>query len=412
MSELINNREERRRILKTIIMDLHAGRDPGELRAEFKSLLDQVGPEEIMALEQSLVDDGLEVEQITKLCDVHVSVFRDSLEQQAHDIKPTTGHPIDAFAAESKAITALLDTLGPVVEEIKAKEAGEPIDELLERWQMGHAELTGVDEHYSRKENLLFPYLERHGVSGPSSVMWSIHDEIRAGVKRISMMLMHLNPTATPELAAAIKNQVLPVYDQIGEMVFKEEHILYPTCRDVFTDAEWAIIAAEASSEMDITPPRTEPEAAPEWMNEGLSGDEQRVRFETGVLTPAEIEGIFNHLPVDITFVGKDDTVRYFSNSQERIFTRTKAVIGRKVQNCHPPGSMHVVERILNDFKSGARDHADFWIQMKGMFVYIRYFAVRSAEGEYMGTLEVSQNVQPIRELEGEQRILDDLPVS
>ncbi|MNM94909.1 hypothetical protein D3C81_1073290 [compost metagenome] len=113
-----------------------------------------------------------------------------------------------------------------------------------------------------------------------------------------------------------------------------------------------------------------------------------------------------NHLPVDLTFIDENDVVRYFSHGKERIFARTKAVIGRTVQNCHPPQSVHVVNELLADFKSGKKDAEDFWIPIKDMFVYIRYFAVRSEDGRYLGTLEFTQNIAPIRALEGQKRIL------
>lgn len=413
MSELINNREHRRERLKKIILDLHAGGDPVQLRNEFKALLDQVGPEEIMALEQSLIDEeGVTVEEITKLCDVHVAVFRDSLEQQTTATSEAAhGRPMDAFATESHAVKELVEKLRPVVERIAAQEEGADISADLDTWKNGHARLMKLDEHYGRKENMLFPYLERHGVSGPSSVMWAIHDEIRAGLKGVSAILLHQGNGASSKLRQAIADQVLPVYEQVAEMVFKEENILYPTCREVFTDEEWATIAGDMGLAVD-TVVQPEPATEPESVRDLAAGGEQTIRFETGSFTLTELEAMLNTLPVDITFVGKDDTVRYFSNSSERIFERTKAVLGRDVHNCHPPKSLHVVNRIVEDFKSGARDHADFWIQSRGMFVYIRYFAVRSPEGEYLGTLEVTQNVQPMRDLEGEKRILDDLPVS
>lgn len=405
MSELINNREARRETLKSIILDLHEGRDPVEVRKEFKDLLDQVGPEEIMALEQSLVDDGLDVEQITKLCDVHVAVFRESLEQIEEQPPIPDTHPLDVFLAENESVTVVLDKIKPAVQSIIEADSGTAIDALFDEVRSGHTRLMELDRHYTRKENILFPYLERHGVTGPSAVMWSIHDEIRQGLKQTSFMMLHSEAVATPKLVSAMKDTLLPLYDQISEMVYKEENILFPTCRDMFTEEEWASIASEANGEAATTyvKPEIEPVPAPPNI-----GTKETIHFDTGLLTPDEIRGILSSLPFDMTFVDKDDTVRFFSDGPDRVFERTRAIIGRKVQNCHPPSSVNVVDKILDDFKSGKRDHADFWIQSRGMFVYIRYFAVRSPEGEYLGTVEVTQNVQPIRELEGEQRIYDD----
>jgi PAS domain S-box-containing protein len=132
------------------------------------------------------------------------------------------------------------------------------------------------------------------------------------------------------------------------------------------------------------------------------------IKFDTGILKAKEISAVFDHLPVDITFVDKDGVVKYFSNSKERIFVRTKAVIGRKVQNCHPPASMHVVEQVVEDLKSGKKEYEDFWIKMDNLYILIRYFAVRDENGEFIGTLEVSQNIKPIQDITGEKRLISD----
>lgn len=135
--------------------------------------------------------------------------------------------------------------------------------------------------------------------------------------------------------------------------------------------------------------------------------EEGKVHFETGTISFEEIVAIFDALPVDITFVDKDDTVRYFNQSKDRIFVRTKAVIGRKVQQCHPQRSIHIVSRILEDFKNGKRNTADFWINFQDKLVYIRYFPVRNKNGDYLGCIEVTQDIKAIKEIKGEKRLLD-----
>ena len=134
----------------------------------------------------------------------------------------------------------------------------------------------------------------------------------------------------------------------------------------------------------------------------------QNIKFDAGALTPEEINSILNTLPLDMTFVGADDRVKYFTQGKERIFDRPITIIGREVKNCHPPKSVHIVEQIVEDLKSGVKDHEDFWIRMGELFVYIRYFAVRNKTGEFLGTLELTQNIKPITELEGEKRLRDD----
>jgi DUF438 domain-containing protein len=267
-----------------------------------------------------------------------------------------------------------------------------------------------LEKHYSRKENLVFPYIEKNGITGPPSVMWSVHDDIRAELKKVKAFLESgiYSPKETKEI---IDNIALPLLNQVTEMIYKEENILFPMCLEVLTEGEWKEIY-DQSDDIGytlITPKK-------EWNPEEVKitdtekvgiAPEGYLKFDTGILKLEEISGIFNSLPFDITFVDKDDTVKYFSHG-DRIFERTKAIIGRKVQNCHPPESVHVVNQIVADFKEGKRETADFWINFMGKFVHIRYFPVRNETGEFLGTLEVTQDLTKIKELTGEKRLLDE----
>ena len=203
------------------------------------------------------------------------------------------------------------------------------------------------------------------------------------------------------------------VIKEVTEMIFKEENILFPMALQTLTEDEWVKIAAESdeigyclTAPQGVWKPIRHPLPIEEEKAEEVKPADGYIRFETGIVSVKQLETLLNHLPVDITFIDENDVVRYFSHGKERIFARTKAVIGRTVQNCHPPQSVHVVEELLRDFKSGAKDVEDFWIPVKDKFVYIRYFAVRDENGNYMGTLEFTQNVAGIRALEGEKRIL------
>ena len=196
------------------------------------------------------------------------------------------------------------------------------------------------------------------------------------------------------------------VLREVSEMIYREENILFPMALQNFTEDEWVKIAHE-SDEIGycLTAPTQEWKPA----RKPLDADaisEGYIKMETGILSLKQLELLLNHLPVDITFIDQDDVVRYFSHGKERIFARTKAVIGRTVQNCHPPRSVHVVEDLLRDFKAGKKDTEDFWIKVRDKFVYIRYFAVRDEDNQYIGTLEFTQNINPIQALEGEKRIL------
>jgi len=215
----------------------------------------------------------------------------------------------------------------------------------------------------------------------------------------------------------AIEQVANPLTTAITEMIYKEDNILYPMALEKLSDAEWLAIK-EQTPEMgyclieppDARPPVAEKErpAAKEEKPAEMKEHPSALPLDTGSMTPREINLLLKNLPVDITFVDKDDAVRYFSQTEERIFVRTPAVIGRKVQNCHPPASVHVVNRILDDFRQGRRDVAEFWIQMQGKFVHIRYFPLRDENGEYVGTIEVTQDVTPIRELTGQRRLLEE----
>ena len=406
MSELINNREHRQETLKGIIRDLHAGVSVDDIKGRFSELLDQVGASEIAEIEQALINEGLPVEEVQKLCDVHVAVFKESLDKQmaqAIGSEKEESDPLQDLKDSNIKISDLITTIRGLLDKISEADAGSDIKSLLTAWEVNHERLLAVDQHYSKKENILFPYLERYGISGPPSVMWATHDEIRAALKDVTAVINNFIEAglASPQLAVEIGNIVLPALNSVSEMVYKEENILFPLCKDTFTEDEWKEIEAQFKDPMAAVYKKKGEEGSEAVANTGA------IELDVGVLTPEQINLILKHLPIDMTFVDEKDEVAYFSLGPERIFERARAVIGRKVQFCHPPASMGVVEQILDDFRSGRRDSADFWINMKDMVVYIRYFAVRDETGKYRGTLEVSQNITDIQKITGEKRILD-----
>lgn len=411
MSELINNREstmeqssQRQQILKEIIKDLHAGKTVEEVKQRFEDAVGSISVAEISQLEQALMEEeGIPVEEVQRLCSVHTAIFKGSIEEihrtsDKPEEKP--GHPIHTFKLENKEIDLLTNfKLQLHFERFEKEDSENNRFKLLEDLNL----LLDIDKHYSRKENLLFPYLEKYGIFGPTKVMWGVDDEIRAAIKEAKQLLQSYDGNKQ-----AIVDKLYYVIREVSEMIFKEENILLPMALQTLTEDEWLKIAKE-SEEIGYCligpagkwkPVRHTHAEASEGILNGL------IHLETGVLSVQQLELMMNHLPVDITFIDQDDVVRYFSHGKERIFARTKAVIGRTVQNCHPPKSVHVVEKLLEDFKAGVKDTEDFWIQFKDKYVYIRYFAVRDEQGEYCGTLEFTQNIQPIRELQGEKRIL------
>ncbi|MGG1940141.1 DUF438 domain-containing protein [Paenibacillus polymyxa] len=421
MSELINNREhtaqeltERQRTLKEIIKELHAGKSVEEVKARFAEAVGGVSVAEISAMEHALMtEEGIPVSEVQRLCSVHTSIFKGSIEDIHRPSGPEEqpGHPVHTFKLENREIERLVNfKLALHAEQFQKDDSPKVIYKLLEDLSL----LMDVDKHYSRKENLVFPYLERYGIFGPTKVMWGVDDGIRAAIKDAKKLLTEYNGDRD-QIGKALAH----IMSEVNEMIFKEENILLPMALSKLTEDEWLKIARESEEigfcltapEREWIPERAEEpvEALEQTEDTSTSGTPQGfIRFETGIVSVQQLELLLNHLPVDLTFIDENDVVRYFSHGKERIFARTKAVIGRTVQNCHPPQSVHVVEKLLEDFKAGRKDVEDFWIPIKDKFVYIRYFAVRDSEGHYLGTLEFTQNIAPIRALEGQKRILSE----
>jgi hypothetical protein len=239
--------------------------------------------------------------------------------------------------------------------------------------------------------------------------MWSIHDDIRANIKQARVAFTDNDPVQT---VLSLKEAIQGIRD----MIYKEEHILFPASLDMLTQKEWIRIK-EGEGDIGfawVVPDKgwpeeiiEEPEAKPTDPVGVLEDVAGALGLDTGRMSLEQINLMLTHLPVDLTFVDENDRVAYYSEGPERIFPRSPAIIGREVRNCHPPKSVHIVNKILDAFKSGSRSTAEFWIELDGRFLYIRYFAVRDAKGYYRGTLEVSQDLTETRKLEGQQRLLD-----
>ncbi|MFE8694878.1 DUF438 domain-containing protein [Cytobacillus sp. FJAT-53684] len=409
MSEFINNRErqpiadntERLEILKQIFKDLYNGKNVKEVKAHFDAFIGKVTVEEISKLRhEEMMDNDLPVAEIQRLYSMHTDIFRGSIEETERAKHPENepGHPVHTFVLENKEIEMHIKNKVQVhLDMFIADDSPENVFKLLEDCNL----LLDIDKHYSRKENLIFPYLEKYGIYGPTNNMWRIDDFIRDSIKDAKQKLTQYN--GEKQAVVGVANFII---QEVLNMIYREENILFPMALQNLTEDEWVKIAHE-SDEIGFC--LTEP--ADVWKPERNKIDENAIsegyiKMETGLLSLKQLELLLNHLPVDITFIDQDDVVRYFSHGKERIFARTKAVIGRTVQNCHPPRSVHVVEELLADFKSGKKDDEDFYIKFRDKYVYIRYFAVRDQNGEYVGTLEFTQNIDPIQAINGEKRIL------
>jgi len=431
MSELIDNRAERIRTLKQIIRELHRGEDPNRVKNRLKQLVRQCDAGEIAAMEQELMADGVPVEEIMGMCDLHSQVVRELVVERPHE-PIETGHPVDVFRRENAALAERSAAMRTTLSDLAAGPADETVfSEVCDRARGLFNEIMGVDQHYQRKENLLFPILERHGIVGPSKVMWGKDDEVRELLDALGEALGADGATAG-EWKVVAETVGRPALDALEEMIQKEEKILLPMSLQTLTETEWGEIWSQSPEfgwclvdpEGDYRPPAPKrddipKEVADEAERSGVAlkviqpgAQTQRppsgaVVFPTGSLELDQLRAIFCTLPVDLTFVDDEDRVRFFSEGPERIFMRPKAVIGRKVHHCHPPSSVRVVDQILSDFKAGRQDVAEFWIDLRGRFVHIRYFAVRDEQRRYKGTLEVTQDLTPLRKLEGERRLLE-----
>ena len=372
--------KDRKEMLKKLLIDIHKGVDIEILKAQFKEAVGDISSYEIGLLEQQLIDEGfLDPKEITKLSDLHVDLFRDALDIKA-DYETIPGHPIHTYLQENLEIANL-------IREIRS--AAEP-----EKFELFH-KLGMVDIHYARKENQLFPILEKIGISGPPQVMWAVHDEIRALLKT----------TKIEEIETTLK--------KVEDMIYKEEHILFPMTLESFKEQDWINVRKgeeEIGFIFGVEPgDQWKPITAAD-IHKPLPSQTQKVEeklnLEIGNLTLEQINIMLKTLPVDLTFVNENDEVAYYSDTEDRIFPRSRGIIGRAVQKCHPPKSVHIVEDILEKFKSGEKNVADFWIQAGGNFIMIRYFAMRDEEGKYVGTLEVSQKLSRLRSLEGERRLV------
>ena len=406
MSELINNREHRQELLKEMITQLHGGMSVEEVKERYGHVIEGVSTEEISQMEQNLIAEGMPVEAIQRLCDVHASVFKGSIAQIHPSKKPEemSGHPVEVMTRENREIQKLIESM--IVPHLESLEAGD-LRDVLELLREDFRDLWEIDKHYARKENLLFPYMEKYGVTAPPKVMWGVDDEIRALIRDV-MKRLDEGGGDPEDLAEKIRETV----DRVNEMIYKEENILFPLVLDLLTQDEW--IDIERSGDefgyalIELTQ-RWKPEKDVEeadWSKD--FPDEDNLRFSSGLLNPGEVEGIFRALPMDITFVNKDGLVKYFSEDADRIFPRARTIIGRTVANCHPPHSVHIVEQIVEDLSSGKKDHEDFWIRMGERFVVIRYFAIRDEDGTFLGILEATQDAAPLRALRGEKRLLED----
>lgn len=406
MSEIINNATQRKEVLRHLLVRLHEGDNPDVLRNRLIEVLKNIPYNEVVEVEQELIDSRtLSEEEILAFCDLHTAVLDGHIDQ--HGAKPVPpGHPVDTFKKENQAIREQLEEYERLKNEAVQIADGQVADYVI-RFRTVFNNLSDIDKHYKRKEYLLFPYLEKHRITGPPKVMWGKHDEVRALLKGVFEALT-VPFTGVAEFNSTVQLVFDPAIEMIAGMIMKEEEILFPMTMDAFTEEEWYKIYRETPEfGYCLFDPQDE------WKPEGVTVEKteyvtaEAIHLSSGAFDLEELEALFVHLPIDITFVDKNDKVRFFSHSPKRVFERNRSIIGRDVRMCHPPGSVHIVEQIVSDFKSGKENKAVFWLSnFMGRFIYIEYTAVRSKEGDYLGVVEVTQDITQLRKLEGDQRLL------
>lgn len=421
--------EERRELLTSYLERLDAGEDVESVRADFARTFADVDAGEIAAAEQALISAGTPVEKVQELCDVHASLFDGAVAcspaKGAPEAQP--GHPVQVMRAENAEVTKAVTQARALVAAIRALADAAQHPEFAQALQADIDLLSGVLPHYKRKEELLFPHLEAHGVTGPSKVMWGKDDEVRGYLKMAQSLLDGVTGSPTPGNLSSVADQLEDAADGMESMVTKEENVLIPLALENLLATEWTQIAAE-SEEFGYSYIKT----PPAWKADALSlaedklnamaaqqagtseNDEEpeaqavpadaKIHLSTGEFTTAQLEAVLNTIPLDLTFVDADDKTRFFSHGDSRVFPRPKSCLGRDVYACHPPKSQAMVHQVFEDFRSGARDSYEFWIHLRGRFVYIRYFAVRDTDGKYLGALETTQDITDISQLEGDNR--------
>ncbi len=311
------------------------------------------------------------------------------------------GHPVKVYYEESALIQDILLEL----REVNPKEDFQKYFNIFN-------ELTNVEKRFARKENQLFPYLEKHGWEGPSQGMWSFHDNLRDQIRL-------LNTYNEERKIDKIINDIPYLIEGLIRLMSIEDMKLFPNAMELLTKEDWEefYIGDEEIGWMLPNKPTRYPEIKKEaYIHPSQDTKERKLSFDIentfhydeGYMTPEQVNMLLKFLPVDITYVDENDKVIFYNRGDNRVFPRSKGIIGREVKFCHPPKSVHLVLRIVEEFKAGTKDVAEFWIPFKDKMIHIRYFAIRDKEGVYKGVIEMSQDITKIQKLKGQKRLLDD----
>jgi PAS domain S-box-containing protein len=310
------------------------------------------------------------------------------------------GHPVKVYYQESELLQEILMELY----------VADPAEDFQKYFNIFN-QLTTIEKRFIRKENQLFPYLEKHGWDGPSKGMWSFHDTIRAEIKILSKHNDDKN-------FKKIEENKIYLIDGIRRLISIEDARLFPNAMDLLSEEEWKEFY-EGDEELGWMlkdkpaqyPQKEEKEyvhPSEDFKQRDLSfSTDNTFHYDEGYMTPEQVNLLLRFLPVDITYVDENDKVIFYNRGKDRVFSRSKGIIGREVKFCHPPKSVDMVLRIVDEFKAGTKDVAEFWFNFKGRIIHIRYFAIRDNDMNYKGVIEMSQDITEIQKLEGQKRLLD-----
>ena len=381
---------ERQEKLKELMLRLHQGEKEEVIQEEFNKHFDSVSPYEIQVMERNLMQEGITYEEIMRLCKIHASLM--SAKVEAGEGMPDfekEGHPVMVLKKENLALRGAIDRIERLLQAyVSSKD-----EELLKGLKRQISLLDQFENHYLRKEYALFPIMESKGITAPPKVMWGVHDEIREIYKNFKQ--------AFDEQADDVMDQFLAAKEELLEMIFKEENILIPMVAQAFHVDDWekmaqdtpqygyCIVTPEAEWKVEKKPSTIQ---SKEEIQE--TGD---IPLSTGSLSLEQLDLLLNLLPMELSFVDKDNIVKYYNegNGEEKIFKRTKSAIGRDVINCHPPKSHAIVKQLFEQLRSGQKEKEEMWFKKEDKMIHVTYHAVRNAQGEYMGVLEYVQNIAP-----------------
>jgi len=300
------------------------------------------------------------------------------------------GHPVRDYFDENHFLQEIL------AEIIQA----DPTEDFQRFFNLFN-QLSEVEKRYARKENQLFPYLEKYGWNGPSQGMWSFHDANRDLLRMVRKKIEDRKINEIPQ-------DLIVINQEMQRLMLVEETRLFPYALELLKESDWKEIKAgdeEIGWMLKKEPIKWESETGPQKNDLPFSMD-QRLRMDEGFMTAEQINLMLRFMPIDLTYVDENDRVVFYNRGEERVFPRSAGIIGREVRFCHPPKSVDTVLRIVEEFRNGTKDSAEFWIRFKGRVIHIRYFAIRDQKENYKGVIELSQDITEIQKLEGEQRLL------